>query len=373
MLALNKHTLSKSERIRVCRTLIHYGYMEEAYQMVKEFGCEEIGADLLSQLCGRMILQTMFQEDGLLLYLAYEAFQRGKCDSVLLDYLCEHFNGLTEQMYRVLVKSAAEHVETYDMEERLTAQMMFSGAQEHLDKVFSLYLNRREISDNIVKAYLALQCTKYLMEEKDLTENMFTCLEEMVSAVHAKNRFPVIFLMALCKYYAYMPSLDRGRLSLCAEIVDILLELGYVFPYFKLLALYIPMPEEVTDRAMLQYCGRPDVRVELEVRILPDEEEFHSEDIVRVYHGVYVKQKILFDGEIMEYKVREIENGVWTVKKEGSLSCAPPVLSKDLDNRYAYLNEMGLCHSIKDETGLKKRMQEYLETSAIAEKLFPLM
>lgn len=66
------------------------------------------------------------------------------CDSVILDYLCEHFNGTVDQMYRVLMQGIKEHVETYDLEERLVAQMLFTGCTEKMDRVFELYASRKK-------------------------------------------------------------------------------------------------------------------------------------------------------------------------------------------------------------------------------------
>ena len=64
-------------------------------------------------------------------------FSEEKGDSVILDYLCEHFNGTNSQMYKILTQAIREHVETYDMEERLLAQLLFTGSDTHLDQVFT--------------------------------------------------------------------------------------------------------------------------------------------------------------------------------------------------------------------------------------------
>ena len=45
-------------------------------------------------------------------------FEAGKADSVILDYLCEHYNGTTARMYEILIQAVGAHVETYDLEER---------------------------------------------------------------------------------------------------------------------------------------------------------------------------------------------------------------------------------------------------------------
>jgi hypothetical protein len=373
LLNLDKKVLTKSERIGVCNTLIHNGYMEEAFNMIREFGSEGIETERLYKLCTKMILQNLFDEDPLLLYLAYEVFKQGKNDSVILDYLCEHFNGLTDQMYHVLMQGVSGHVETYDLEERLTAQMMFSSCSTKLDKVFHLYRTRKETSDNIVKAYLTIKCTEYFMEDKEPEEKVFAYLEGVVKGASTKGRLPTIYLLAISKYYAQLPTLLEEQEELCRETVEILLEEGYVFPHYKDLAKYAPMPEDILDKAMIQYCASRDSKIELQIRILPDEEEFHSEDIVRVYQGVFVKQKILFEGEIMEYRISELIDDKWVLKKEDSVSCDAGESPKDSDSRFACLNEMSLSLNLKDEIGLKKRMQEYLKKNATAEELFPLM
>lgn len=373
LLNLDKRVLTKSERIGVCNTLIHNGYMEEAFHMIREFGSEGIETERLYKLCTKMILQNLFDEDPLLLYLAYEVFQNGKNDSVILDYLCEHFNGLTDQMYQVLMQGVSGHVETYDLEERLTAQMMFSGCVTKLDKVFHLYRTRKETSDNIVKAYFTIKCTEYFMEEKEPEEKVFAYLEGLVKASSVKGRLPTIYLLAISRYYAQLPDLSQEQKELCRETVEYLLEEGYVFPHYKELAKYASMPEDILDKAMIQYCAARDSKIELQIRILPDEEDFHSEDIVRVYQGVFVKQKILFEGEIMEYRISELIDDKWVLKKEDSVSCDAGKSPKDSDSRFACLNEMSLSLHLKDEIGLKKRMQEYLKKNAAAEELFPLM
>lgn len=372
LLKLDKKVLSKAERTSVCGTLIHNGYVEEAFGMIREFGSEGLSMERLHKLCSKMILQKLFDEDPLLLYLSYEIFKDGKSDGVILDYLCEHFNGMTDQMYQVLMKGVSEHVETYDLEERLTAQMMFSGCCEKLDKVFSLYTSRKEASDNIVKAYFTIKCTEYFIGDQEPEEKVLSFLESLVKAASVKGRLPTIYLLAITKYYAQLPGLDEEQKELCRNTAAFLLDEGLVFPYFKVLSKYVPMPEDIMDKSMIQYCGDRDSRLELQVRILPDEEDFHSEDISRMYQGVFVKQKILFEGEIMEYRVRELVGDEWVLKKEGSVSCDPGS-PRESDSRFACLNEMGLSLSLKDETGLKKRMQEYLKKNAAAEELFPLM
>ena len=107
---LDKRLLTKEERLGICETLINRNYVEEAFDMIREFGCEEIQSKRLLKLCTKMILQNLFDEDPLLLHLSYRVFLEGMSDSVILDYLCEHYNGLTNQMYRILLQLSLIHI-----------------------------------------------------------------------------------------------------------------------------------------------------------------------------------------------------------------------------------------------------------------------
>ena len=67
LLKLDKKTLSRPERVDVCETLIVQSYMVQAYEMIKEFGEEQIRVKRLAALVSQLILDRMFEEDDLLL------------------------------------------------------------------------------------------------------------------------------------------------------------------------------------------------------------------------------------------------------------------------------------------------------------------
>ena len=69
LVRLDKRLLTKEERQGICETLISRNYIEEAFDMIREFGCEDIQSKRLLKLCTRMILKNLFDEDPLLLHL----------------------------------------------------------------------------------------------------------------------------------------------------------------------------------------------------------------------------------------------------------------------------------------------------------------
>ena len=125
-----------------------------------------------------MLLQNLFDRDDHLLYLTWYVFEHEKPDSVILDYLCEHFNGTVDQMYRVLMQGLRLRVETYDLEERLVAQMLFTGNTAKLDRVFELYASRKKTGENIVRAYFTVKSVEYFLENRPTDDKVFAFLED---------------------------------------------------------------------------------------------------------------------------------------------------------------------------------------------------
>lgn len=372
LLMMDLKVLTRRERVSVCETYIRQGYISEAYELIKEYGAEGISEKHLLKFCSKMILQKLFDQDQLLLHLSFRVFEAGYSDSVTMDYLCEHYNGTADQMYRVLKQGMIDHVETYDMEERLLAQMLFTDTMVKIDKVFDLYASRKKTSESILKAYFTVKSAEYFMQGAPSDDKVFSYLEGAVHGTLDKDKVPTIYLLALTKYYSNLPSLDGEQKKLCEAVMNIILSEGMIFAYFKDLAKHITIPEDIMDKGIIQYSGKKDSKVELRVRILPDEEEFHTEEMKRVYQGIFIKQKILFEGEIMEYQIYDSKDGARELVEEGSVSCDMAAFPKS-DSRFACLNDMGLCLSLKEEESLKKKMQEYLVKNATAEELFSLM
>ena len=183
---------------------------------------------------------------------------------------------------------------------------------------------------------------------------------------------PDIYLLALTKYYSTLPELKEEQRELCQSVVDVLIEAGMVFAYFKDLARFIIIPGDILDKEIIEYHGARDVKPYLWLRILPEEEEYHYEEMRPVYKGIYIREKVLFEGEIMEYQIKEDADGERRIAAEGSISCRE-VVTRAPGNRFACLNEMSLSQDLKNETALKEKMEEYVRKDAVVASLFHLL
>ena len=371
LVQIDKRPMDARQRQQICETLISQNYMREAYNMIRDYGSQYISTPRLMKLCTKTILMNLFDQDELLLGLSHQVFCQGCYDSVILDYLCEHFNGTVSQMYEVLIQGVREHVETYDLEERLLGQMLFTGCCDQMDSVFELYMKRKTTREMVVKAYFTQKSVQYFLEEKDMDQRVFEYLKQAVGNTFDKDRMPTIYLLALTRYFSTLDKVEAGDVELLKTMTSLLLEEGLVFPYTRELSKHISVPEDIMDKAMVEYRGRKDAHPELQVRILPEETGFHSEDIRRVYQGIFVKQKVLFEGEIMEYRIYDYLDGHRRLAAEGQVECDHKLEGKE-NSRFACLNEMGAAIKDRDDSRLLNAMEDYLKKSAALGRLFPM-
>ena len=371
LVQIDKKPMAVRQRQQICETLISQNYMREAYNMIRDYGSQYISTPRLMKLCTKTILMNLFDQDDLLLGLSHQVFCQGCYDSVILDYLCEHFNGTVSQMYEVLIQGVREHVETYDLEERLLGQMLFTGCCDQMDSVFELYMKRKTTKEMVVKAYFTQKSVQYFLEEKDMDQRVFEYLKQAVGNTFDKDRMPTIYLLALTRYFSTLDKVEAGDAELLKTMTSLLLEEGLVFPYTRELSKHIPVPEDIMDKAMVEYRGKKDAHPELQVRILPEETGYHSEDIRRVYQGIFVKQKVLFEGETMEYRIYDYLDGHRRLAAEGQVECDHKLEGKE-NSRFACLNEMGAAIKDRDDSRLLNAMEDYLKKSAALGRLFPM-
>lgn len=373
LLSLPKSSLSRQERTGICRVLIAQNHIAEAFEMVKKYHMEnDLGRDS-AKLVSRLIADLAGEKDELLLSMAFSVFQKEMADHTILDYLSGYYNGTVKEMYDILEAAIREKVETYDLEERLLGQILFTGAEgPYLDTVFEWYTSRKKQDNTLVKAYFTTKCVDYFLNGTAVTPKVFTYLESMVRRILYKGKIPDIYQLALTRYYSEKETLSPEEGRLCAGMIQNLLAQGKVFPYYQKLVKWAAIPDDIMDKAMMEYHGQPESRPVLWLRVLPDEEEFHAETMHHMYKGIFVKEKVLFADETMEYQVLEEKDGQMQVLEEGKVSCQR--FSADgVVNRITCINDICRSLSERQEEEIKKKMRDYAKTTAIARTLFELL
>ena len=372
LLGTDLRNYTSEERLGLLKGLRDLERWADAWALLKEFIPLKADPMLLRDICSRVILDRMFPEEPLLLSLSARLFLTKNADAAIIDYLCEYWNDSTENMYLLMDEAARREIRTGDLEERLLAQMLFTGNTEHLDRVFTRYREDRKSTEVMVRAYITDRAAEFFLHGKMPDEGVFRYLEMLFRDSADRKRVPEIYQLALSRYYAGLDRLTEEQAALAEEILYSLLDEGLCFPYYKNLARFIPVPEDVLDKAILEFRGTPGGEYEIRSRILPGEQEFRPEKLDAMYMDLYVKRQVLFAGETWEYEVTDPSRPDAGVLARGSVSSDAPEDAGDVRqvSRFACINRMTALLEAKDEAALKREMQSFAAQEDLAADLF---
>lgn len=145
LLKANKDNLDNISKSMLTDAYISMGYFYQAYEMLQNYKCFNLSIKNINILTERLIMEKVHKSDYLLLYLAFISFSVGNKSSIVLDYLCEYYNNDSKSMYDILEVAIEENVNTYDLEERLLSQLIFTNNIDLLDQVFAWYVSRKKV------------------------------------------------------------------------------------------------------------------------------------------------------------------------------------------------------------------------------------
>lgn len=365
LIKTNKDSLDNNSKAMLIDTFVAMGYFGVAYEMLKKYKCFNISIKSINTLAERMILDRIFKKEYLLLFISEISFLAGNRSSILLDYLCEYYNNDSISMYEVLKESIKENIETYDLEERLLAQLFFVGNRDLLDRVFAWYVSRKKSSEILVRAYFGIKSSDYIMHAAAMPLKVIEYLENALSKEEFLDRIPSIYKLAMLKYYASQNALSNERKEYAKKLLDNLLSLGFEFPFYKDLARFIDVPENIMNKQMLLYIAN-NGEVPILYSRLFGKGDFVEETFVSIYRNIYLKSKMLFDDEEWEYEIYTDKKD--TLLAKGSIK---NIFDGELSfSRYTLINEI---IAYKDEKDLEELMQEYIVKEQLSKEIFTLI
>ena len=352
-------------------SLIRIGDYAKADELIARFGYRDIAATSLLQLCDRKIKNGNHAFEKRLLEMTVYLYRENVFDEFTLTYLCRWYNAGTEEMQRLLQRAEQGRAAYYDMPERLLAQMLFTGRHAGIEKAFALYTGGTSRADKLLlNAYLAVQSSRYFLDEAPADESAFEFLQERMRRESSINTVPVICRLALMKYYAGKPRLEEEARALGARILADLYHKGLIFPYMKQLGRHMPIPSELRDKIWIGFQSGEASGVEISLHIVSDmgEQTRIASEMPHIYAGFFVKSVLLFSGETLEYAIYTTKNGVKELAEQGRIS--GEAQSAGSGSRFARLNRLLGGIRQADDAAWQRRVIEYGIETVLADKYF---
>ncbi|MDO4962446.1 MAG: DUF5717 family protein, partial [Eubacteriales bacterium] len=355
--------------------LTEAGELKKAYETLNICGSENVGAEAALRFAGETIRQNSIpgkdgKIDPFFTGLCKYLYDNGKADADVLTFLTREYEGNSEEMFRIMRSAAESGAGLNDLPEKIVTVKLFADSTAHIDEAFEAYIENCDYTELILRAYFTVRCTDVFINDDGKDHHiLFDALSSYIRAVEDPAALPVIYQLAITKYYSEKEDMDEKELKICQQLTDELIGRGLVFCYTKKLRKKIRVPEEICRRFYVEYHAASDEPPKMLARVVPDEEDYHVADMKRVYRNIYVMSAILFKGDELQYIIydnshekKAAEEGIITVKK----------FHRQNDDLFEDLNAMTRAIEEKDIDELRERMLSFAEHKELIKELFSL-
>ena len=360
--------ISPSDRGDLIQIMVSLGMYDEAFKYVCEYGPYHVEDKTILRLCSRLLERRDFDEDPYLVDLSGYIYRRDKYDQNILTYLVKNMDGTTADL-RVLYEVSKEfQVETFPLLEKILMQFLFSGIYSSSKMLyFEEYVHLNGSAD-LQKAFLASSAYEYFVKEGMINDDIFAHIEGFLAD---GEDMPRVCKLALLQFLS-----DKDKTLLNEELVTRLIEEEIrndrCFPFFMEYISMVPGLLRFTDRAFVQYKGDNRSRVIIHYSIEREadkENEYHRDEMVNLYGGIFVSDFILFSDEAIQYYITEELNNKEMLTQSSVLRQKDDAAS-GISWRYSLLNEAEIARKMNDYTYSEEMLKEYIKKDYLTRMIF---
>lgn len=357
------------DRRFVMELMISSRMYEQAFELVKEYGIDQINASAKVALATNMIRRSQMAEDDFLTELSYGAFAEGKYNDVVLGYLCSYYGGPTERMFAIWKAAEQFETDTFDLEERILTQMMYADTRlEGVDPLFEKYYKNGG-KELVVLAFLTIRAHTYFVDDVPMSQ-LITDILESRYVYHMEVNDAC--KLALLKHLASLPQRTNAQYQIADELLSEFTCRNMIFAFYKKMDLPLIHKYHLYDKVILEYRASPQKHVVLHYSRDEDGSKFLAEDMVNVYDGIFVKQFVMFFGEMIQYYISE-EQGTQVQVTQSSRLTNNDVYNQKDESRYGLINQMLISNTLMERNSLKHYMMRYEQLDETTKNAFRLL
>lgn len=363
--------LPPAARQYMLEMLVDYHMYDKVYDIIQMYGIDQLGSAAKVTLASYMIDRYTKEEeqDEFLLLLCADAFFQKKYNDRILRYLCDFYEGPPEYMLRLWHVAKEFEISTFELEERILVQMMYANMDlGNLSDLFAHYYEAggREL---VVLAYISACSHAYFVGGKPVSPDIFTIIKYRYYHHMELND---ACKLALLKFLSVSGVEDEKSYELEDTLLSEYTRRNMNFAFFKKLDKNLVQKYHLYDKIFLEYRTDPRKHVVLHYSRDEDGENFQKEDMPDVYDGIFVKQFVLFFGEVVQYYITE-EYGNQVEVKESNRITSSDVYSRKDESRYNLINQMLISKTLSDEKSLSHYMKRYANLDEVTKKVFKLL
>ena len=360
-------------RSEVVKYLSVYGMNEKAFEFTKAYGPEQVDAKVIVRFCGSLLEQGEYPDSKEMTYMLYSAFERGKYNVLVLQYLIRHYKGLAKNMRNIWNAAVSFEVDAYEICERLLLQTLETGAYIAEEGQIYESFSKENMHSDVNKAYLAYKSYEFLVHERLVAKYIFEGIEHLYRST---EEMADVCMMAYLKYNSSnLSELSDYQKVMCEKFIHILYgDKNIIMPFFAEYRTISRDASRIANAELIEYKGNPESTVIIHYMINREGAEngdYVREEMKNMYGGIFVKEFLLFFGETLQYYVTEAYANKEQLTESGTIQKSDS-LSEEAVDRYAMVNDIAVAATLKDYSTAKELLEEYAKKEFVAESMFRL-
>lgn len=365
----NYRKLDEESRKFAIELAVDYHLFDFAYDKIIEYGIDQIGSAAKAALATYMITKTQYEEDEFLINLAISAFRTKKFNEKILNYLCQYYNGPTEELLDIWFAAKNFDIDLFDISERLLVQMMYADHMVLDGMPVFVYFYEAGGKDFITLAYISDLAHRYFVEKQRIDDDVF----ELIEARYVYNlELNDACKLALLRYYADLKNISPRQFKIEDELLAEYTRRNMHFAFYKRLSPELVLKYHLYDKVFLEYRTNPHSHVVLHYSRDEDGDTFLKEDMLDVYDGIFVKAFVMFFGEAIQYYITEEHSGQVDVTESNRI-VNNDVYNRNDQSRYNLLNQMLISSTLQEEKELQMTMKQYAALDEVTKNVFKLL
>ena len=359
--------LSADERIRMMELMIFRELYSLALKNMEMYGFYGISPKRTSRLCSVLIRANSEQINSkLFMQLCIYSFEKYRAEKVILGYLEKNYEGSTQGLYDLWSACREEGIDTIDLEERLIRTALFTeNDMNFVKEVFVLYYGHCS-SGKLVRAYLSYLAYGNLVCGNVLDGSILDIMRR--EANYSEND---ICTLTLLKSYSTRKSFTPPERSFIEHQIKRMENKGLLLPFFKDFPADIRIPRQMRDKYYVEYHTDRNKKVLINYTFLGagDNENFREEEMKDIGFGIFVKEFVLFYGEVMQYYITEQSEDRNVITESREVALGPEHFGSE-ECRYHQINLIITAKEMNDEKTVIKLIENYQFNDYAVKRLF---
>lgn len=335
---------------------------EDAYDYIQNENIYLLNTDLILKLINYMIVYFEFKPVDFIIIYAINLLNDGIYSQQSVSYLQKYFIGNVNWMKELFYKGIECDVVNVDYYDRVIYQILYMGYDEGFPKKLFLKFIRYTNNDTIYAAFLNVYSNNYILRDEKLPKEFF---DELYRTFSIKKVISDGVKIAIMKYLCLKESLLPEEEKMLDDLLKFYILRNVKFAFFSKAAKNLKIKYHLYDKTYIEYKGKENQK--LYIHMKKNDDEFKVFSLPEVYRGIYTKEVILFNDDLIYYTITDARKD-GEVLFEGKISNKVQV-DLESEGRFNKINCMKATIN-KNEDDLKNVVKEYGKLDIITRRLF---